>query len=298
MVEARVVILRTLDRHRISEVGLILTALKIEHKSSQVKGYWEISVPVESAFQARAELAQYAKEARAAPVGQRPLKVHSFGYSGVIIYVIVLLLISWLSWSYGFGYDWIASGRSDSSRILAGEWWRTITSLTLHADLSHLAGNIFFGGFFGFYVGLYLGSGLGWFSIVAGGVLGNALNVLIRPEPHFAVGASTAVFAALGILAAYIWRRGFWENTHWRTRIAPVTAGICLLAFMGMGTGAENDNVDIFSHVTGFVAGFALGWLISRFNLLERSRIKQQFWGLFAISGLIFAWALALNTPS
>ena len=298
MVEARVVILRTLDRSRLSEVGLILTALQIEHKSSQFKGYWEISVPVESAFQAKSELAQYAKEARAAPVGHRPLKERSSGYSGVIVYVIALILIAWLSWSYAFGYDWIALGRSDSARILSGEWWRTITSLTLHADLSHLASNIFFGGFFGFYVGLYLGSGLGWFSIVAGGVLGNALNVLIRPEPHFAVGASTAVFAALGILAAYIWRRGFWADTHWRTRIAPVTAGICLLAFMGMGTGAENDNVDIFSHVTGFIAGFGLSWLISRFNWLEDSKIKQKLWGLAAISSLIFAWAVALNTPS
>ena len=298
MIEARVVILRTLDSHRLSEVGFILSALQIEYKASQFKGYWEISVPVESAFQAKSELAQYAEESRTAPAGPRPLKALSSGRSGVIAYVVVLLLVAWVSWDYAFGYDWIALGQSDSTRILAGEWWRTMTSLTLHADFSHLAGNIVFGGFFGFYVGLYLGSGLGWLSIVAGGALGNALNILIRPEPHLAVGASTAVFAALGILAAYIWRRGFWEATQWRTRIAPVTAGICLLAFTGMGSGAENDNVDIFAHVTGFIAGFGLGWLISRFNLLEVSRVKQRFLGFIAIGSLIFAWTMALNIQS
>ena len=295
MIEARVVILRTLDSHRLSEVGFILSALQIDYKVSQFKGYWEISVPVESAFQARLELTQYAEESRTAPAGPRPLKALSSGRNGVIAYVVVLVLISWVSWSYAFSYDWIALGRSDSAQILAGEWWRTITSLTLHVDFSHLAGNIVFGGFFGFYVGLYLGSGLGWLSIVAGGALGNILNILIRPGPHFSVGASTAVFAALGILAAYIWRRGFWEATHWRTRIAPVTAGICLLAFTGMGSGAENDNVDVFAHVTGFIAGFGLGWLISRFNLLEISKGKQRILGLVAIGSLVFAWTLALN---
>ena len=32
--------------------------------------------------------------------------------------------------------------------VLAGELYRTVTALTLHADLPHVAGNALFGGFF------------------------------------------------------------------------------------------------------------------------------------------------------
>ena len=32
------------------------------------------------------------------------------------------------------GADWFAAGASDAERVLHGEWWRTITALTLHAD--------------------------------------------------------------------------------------------------------------------------------------------------------------------
>ena len=34
------------------------------------------------------------------------------------------------------------SGIADASKILRGEWWRTITAMTLHADSRHLASNL------------------------------------------------------------------------------------------------------------------------------------------------------------
>ena len=36
---------------------------------------------------------------------------------------------------------WIKAGSAASAAILHGEWWRTITAMTLHADLLHLFGN-------------------------------------------------------------------------------------------------------------------------------------------------------------
>src|SRR4051812_48653252 len=37
--------------------------------------------------------------------------------------------------------DWFARGSSDASRVVAGEWWRVVTALTLHADLAHVLSN-------------------------------------------------------------------------------------------------------------------------------------------------------------
>ncbi len=180
---------------------------------------------------------------------------------------------------------------------MAGEWWRAVTALTLHTGLSHLASNIAFGGFFGLYVGRYLGSGLGWAAILAGGAIGNAVNAWIQPASHLAIGASTSVFAALGLLSAYTWRRGFLRNTPWKVRIAPVTAAICLLAFTGTGAGTGSDNVDVMAHLTGFLSGFGLGvWLASR--ALPTGEKAQQRIAIVAVAVIALAWVTAFSAAA
>ena len=290
-----VVVFETRDGRRSNEAGLVLTALEIEYDLTRFDGRWVISVRSESAAQASTELAEYSDESRAPPVGARPMTQVGNGWGGVAAYVGVLLLIGGLTRRLAFGYDWLTLGRIDSTQVLAGEWWRTLTALTLHVDLSHLLGNIAFGAFFGLYVGRYLGSGVGWAGIVFGGALGNAMNVLVQPERHLSIGASTAVFAALGLLVAYTWRRGFLQNTPWRTRIAPVTAGIGLLAFTGAGSGVEGDNVDILAHLTGFIAGFGIGAVFARLEL-PRDPDSQRLWGAIAMGSLVLAWLAAFAT--
>jgi len=287
-------VLRTRHWKQSSEAGLVLTALKIEHEVERIEGRWVIVVPAEVAARARAELSEYAEEIRQPPVGILPMPELSTGWRGVGVYVAVLLAVALLARQHAYGHDWLGLGRIDSVRILAGEWWRTVTALTLHVDFSHLAGNIVFGAFFGLYVGRYLGSGIGWAAILGGGALGNALNVLIQPGRHLAIGASTAVFAALGLLAAYTWRRGFLKNTPWRMRIAPIVAGIGLLAFTGTGSGVEGDNVDILAHLTGFIAGFGIGAALAAVEI-PREPDTQRLWGGISVAALALAWITALG---
>ena len=149
-----------------------------------------------------------------------------------------------------------------------------------------------FGSFFGLYVGRYLGSGLGWSAILAGGILGNVVNAWIQPPSHLAIGASTAVFAALGLLGAYTWRRGFLKNTPWRDRIAPVTAAVFLLAFTGSGSGTGDGNVDVMAHLTGFAAGFGLGGWLAASRIPEGVR-AQQIATIVSACVLLVAWLTA-----
>lgn len=287
-------LLRTRSWKRCREAGLVLTALQIDYEVERIDGRWVIVVPRESVSRARVELSEYDEEKRRPPVGILPLPEVSTGWRGVITYIGVLLMVALFARQGTWGHDWLGLGRIDSVRILGGEWWRTVTALTLHADFSHLAGNIVFGAFFGLYAGRYLGSGIGWAAILGGGALGNALNVLIQPGRHLAIGASTAVFAALGLLAAYTWRRGFLRNTPWRMRIAPIVAGIGLLAFTGTGSGVEGDNVDILAHLTGFIAGFGMGVALAALEL-PRDPDSQKLWGAIGVSVLVLAWATALG---
>ncbi len=294
---AWVVVYESVDRRRSAEAALVLSALDIEHSLTRVDNRWLLSVSAHEAARAGVELSAYDDERLTPSVGRKPIAELSNGWNGVAAYGGLLLFVSILSRQDALGLDWLSSGRLDAGRIAAGEWWRAVTALTLHADLGHLASNIAFGSFFGLYVGRYLGAGIGWAAILAGGVMGNLVNAWIQPASHLAIGASTSVFAALGLLAAYTWRRGFLLDTPWKDRIAPVTAAVFLLAFTGTGTGTGADNVDVTAHLTGFIAGFGLGvWLaVSR---IPQGQKAQQATALIAAGVIVLAWITAFSSAA
>jgi membrane associated rhomboid family serine protease len=144
------------------------------------------------------------------------------------------------------------------------EWWRPFTGLFLHADVPHLAGNLLSGLFFGTLVARSIGPWRGWALILACGTAGNLLTSLITwPESFVSIGASTAVFGALGILSGI----GFVAMLRQRARLpwarvaAPVLAGIVLLGWLGGGQ--QGGNTDVLGHVFGFASGLAAGVLVA-----------------------------------
>ena len=127
--EAWVVVLKTRDQRQSTEAGLVLTALQIEYEVTSMEGNWMVSVPAKFAPQAGIELAEYAQENRTPPVGARPMAERGNGWSGVLIYAGVLVLVAVMARRYEFGYDWLGLGRIDSTRVLEGEWWRTLSTV-------------------------------------------------------------------------------------------------------------------------------------------------------------------------
>ena len=181
----------------------------------------------------------------------------------------------------------------------AGEWWRAITALTLHYDQAHLLGNLLFGVVIGSLAGRLFGPGIAWASILAAGACANYLEMLIAPPPHRAVGASTAVFAALGLLTGFTWRLRLRAAERFRYRWAPLFAGVCLLGLLGTGAGGA-EKVDVLGHVLGFAAGTALGWMFVRDGMprLHRGRVPQFAAGALALLAVAAAWSFALRSAS
>jgi membrane associated rhomboid family serine protease len=138
-------------------------------------------------------------------------------------------------------------------------------------------------------VARYLGGGAAWLAIVASGALGNLANAFLSGPGHRSIGASTAVFAALGLLTAWCWRRGFRPGASRRERLAPVVAGIGLLAFTGTG----GVDTDVGAHLTGFVAGFLGGLVFARLGFPER-RGAQLACGALAAGSVALAWIAAV----
>jgi len=248
-----------LDEARANELALVLIARDIPHQRHAGATGLELWVPVDHAPAAAAELAQYRRE-NARRVGTRPLDLVGYGLPGVTAYLVVLLTVFVAARESLFGLDWYGAGTLQARAVSAGELWRTVTALTLHVELAHLGGNLAFGAFFGWFVGRYLGPGVGWLTVLMAAAGANALGAWVQGPDHRSLGASTAVFAALGMLVAYTWRRGFWRATPWRARIAPIVAGVGLLAF----TGTAGENTDVGAHLLGFCVGFGGGLVLAR----------------------------------
>jgi membrane associated rhomboid family serine protease len=238
----------------------VLEARGIPWRKERGNAQWLLSVRTLDAAAAARELNAYRREnVRSSPTVSPPAAIGG-GWFGVASFVAVLLVIAVLAQELAFGIDWLVVGRMDAERLLAGEAWRALTALTLHVDTVHLLSNVAFGTLFTYFVARYLGGGVGWLAILASGVLGNALNGWLTGPDHHSIGASTAVFGALGLLTAYTWRRGFPRGTSLRSRLAPVVAGIALLAY----TGTAGENTDLGAHLLGFGVGFLAGLLAAR----------------------------------
>lgn len=188
----------------------------------------------------------------------------SAGWGVYLIWALTLILI------HGFqnSKPWLADRAASSSIALIKdhEYWRPFTALFLHADAPHLMGNLLSGMFFGTLLARSIGPLRAWALILACGTIGNALTSAITwPEPFVSIGASTAVFGALGILSGHgfaaMLRHRF--RLPWAKTIAPVLAGIVILGWLGGGTAGGNTDVlgHIFGFASGLIAGLAVGHL-------------------------------------
>lgn len=272
--------------------ALVLTSLDIPHQVLQNEAGFLIVVPKEFAERAKFELWQYVEEnqapKRVAPAVR--LQYHD-AIPGVLFYIGTIGLFAWLAGDAAFGRDWLTAGRIDGTRLREGELWRTFTALTLHLDLKHLLGNMGFGALFGFFAGRLAGNGIGWLTIVVAAAVANGLNTLLLDTGHRSIGASTAVFAALGLVSGFVWRGRLMAQDRWPYRWGPVVGGIALLAFTGTGT----ENTDVGAHLAGFACGFCAGILLVRVApLLEHDRL-QKVSASVAIALIAGSWMIALG---
>ena len=270
---------------------LVLTAVGISARLA-FDGQCIIEVALEEEQAARAQLRQYEAENRPPPPPPPPPLLHPHAWVGCALYAAVLVGVAF-ALSYGLGpLDAFDRGELDAARMQAGQWWRAWTALTLHLDAPHLAANLGAGVWFGYLASRQLGGGLAWLLTVTGGAVANLLAGLYGPPEHRAVGASTAVFAALGIMAAYSWRERLALPQRWARRWGPLVAGVALLGWTGSG----GEDTDLVGHVGGFVVGTLLGAVaaVPRTQRFTR-RVPQWLSGLAALASIVLAWTLALR---
>ena len=214
------------------------------------------------------------------------------GFSGIAV-AIGLFAIYTLFGSAQEGHPVFDAGRASSQAILDGEWWRTLTALFLHAHLGHIVGNALFGVYFITAVTRSFGDGLGLLLVLLAGALGNGLNAIDHGPGHYSIGASTAVFGAIGVLVGSALARRSRSGLRGARLIVPLGAGLGLMAMLGVG----GFRTDIWAHAYGLLAGSVLG-LASALALPRRPQASVQWiCGGLALAGIALAWKMALSPP-
>ena len=154
------------------------------------------------------------------------------------------------------------AGRCSTDLVLAqGQYWRLLTSVFLHAGLSHLGSNLLVQILMGNavernlghirYLALYLLSGIG----------GNVISVLYDRAQGvniYSVGASGAVFGVMGTLFVLIirGRKKLRSGSSLLTRAA-------FAVFYAVYSGFRNPYTDNAAHLGGLAFGVVLGVLLT-----------------------------------
>jgi len=280
------------DRRTAEEWVLVLVAEGIEAGLAAAQGGVAVTADPADLARGRRLLDAFEREALVARAEAETPQPPEWGPTSLGVALGAALVLFFL---YTGARDpdlrWFARGSAHSGLILRGEYWRTVTALTLHADLVHVGANAVACLLFVTALARALGPGVAGALLVVAGALANALTALARGPGHDSLGASTAVFAAVGALASLgVARRRRGRRSWHRRDLAPLAAGLGLLAMLGTAPDA-----DVFAHLFGLVCGALLGAGLAALLRRPPHTLAQAALGAAAAAAVLAAWLRALR---
>jgi membrane associated rhomboid family serine protease len=154
----------------------------------------------------------------------------------------------------------IKFGTDYTPLTLAGQWWRLLTSTFLHFGLMHLAFNMFALYVNGRMAERIYGSVRYLVIYLVGGLTGSLASLLWHPLVNGA-GASGAIFGVLGALLAFFVKK---ERGVPASVIKAQRYSAAVFIAYNLLNGARVQGIDNAAHLGGLVAGFVMGYLLSR----------------------------------
>jgi membrane associated rhomboid family serine protease len=279
------VVARTRRQREADERVLVLHSEGLAADARRAPGGWEVAAPASDAARAVELLREWETENRRVP--EPPLEpLAPFPWTALVALAVALLGFFEVTGERAARSHWFAEGGARALRILDGEWWRATTALTLHADAGHVIGNVLAATVFAGTLWARFGTGVGLALLVAAGTLGNLANAFLRGPGHDSVGASTAVFAAVGALAADALVR---RRVPRGGRLAPLGAGLGILAMLG-----TSERADVTAHFLGLAAGLLLGLPLAAQLPRPPGLSVQLAAGALALGAIAGAWYLAV----
>jgi len=270
----------------VEALKLVLAAAMIPHRAARGSGGWELWVDDADHPRAVQAIEAYLRDEREAdeeapPPPPPPLVKNLSG-----IWIGLGLMVAHLAAVRSADpRALIKAFGASADAILSGELYRTVTALTLHGSAGHVASNMVGMAVFGTAVCSITGRGVGWALILLSGAAGNLLNAHFYETGHLSVGASTAVFGAIGVLAGQQFVTKIRQHGQRLRAWLPLGGGLALLGFLG-----SSQFTDIAAHMFGFAAGLLFGAVYGLLVHRIPSRPIQVATGAGAALVLALAW--------
>jgi len=274
---------RGADERAVRERALVLAAAGIPHRMVFEGEECVLLVAAGDAAAARSMLEEYEREIGASAEAPSPARQGAAAAAAGLAVAAVLIGVHAVA-----DERWYGAGRLVAGRVQAGEWWRAVTALTLHADVAHLAGNAVVAAVVVSALCRTVGVGLGLWLVLLAGAGGNLLAAAWRPPAATSIGASTAVFGAIGALGALAYARRRQGRGPGRRPWVAVAASLALLALLG-----SDKRADLPAHLAGLVCGLAAGAAAA--PLPRPGPTVQRALTLTAAAALAAAWLRALS---
>ncbi|MDX2109526.1 MAG: rhomboid family intramembrane serine protease [Verrucomicrobiota bacterium] len=273
------------------EHGLIVLAMQLAYWIGHQEGAYHLFVPEADLERIKDQIGRYEKES----VGRRRYvfewREEQFSLKPLFVVCVLLCVFSILQ----FIFPKIDNAAiNDAHAVIRDhEWWRVITALTLHDGIFHLLINCFVFLLYGAIANALFGWGWMLLFSILGGAVGNFLTAwTYYPATHYSLGASTAVYAVIGLLcsAMLVARRANGE-AFWKKIVIAIAAAMAGLVITGAASSSAPENIDHLAHWMGFLSGFTLGLgagLVKRWRgVLGRN---QKIPALIAFALLAIAW--------
>jgi rhomboid protease GluP len=172
-----------------------------------------------------------------------------------LIYVLQLASVAWLGYANSATQmDWLeAYGARINDFILAGQIWRFMTPVVLHASIPHVLFNMYALVVFGAGLERHFGHWRFLALYLLAGFAGNVLSFLL--SSGYSVGASTAIFGLVGAEGIFLYQNRGLLGRQFGQAIGNVLFIVAVNLFMGLTPGIDN-----WGHIGGLLGGLLFAW--------------------------------------
>lgn len=195
-------------------------------------------------------------------------------------------------------YDWpYLLGAKVNELILAGQVWRLITPILLHASILHIGFNMYALFVLGPQLERFYGHWRFILLYLIAGFTGNVLSFVLSPNPS--LGASTSVFGLVAAEAVFIYRNRKLFGEKARGMLVNLGVVIVINLLLGLQPGIDN-----WGHLGGLAGGLIFAWAAGplfkmsistdsfNYQLLDSRGNKEVLWGAMLSGGLFLAAAI------
>ena len=201
----------------------------------------------------------------------------------VIMFLATVILSGVKAFADSDIYTLLFLGGNLRSLIQAGQVWRLVTYMFLHASLIHLLVNMYSLNIIGTQIENYLGKTKYLIVYIVSGICGGLFSVCVHSN-IVSVGASGAIFGLMGALLYFGYHYRNYLGNVVKTQILPIV-------LINLGIGFLVSGIDNACHIGGFVGGILCAMAL---GLEGKTKRSEQISGIICLIALIGALSYML----